>query len=66
MVDESEVAARIHRITNGSGLTRENFPEERKGNIAEGCWHEPFFSYGMEYGYLLAMFDLQKGQDSTI
>lgn len=56
---------RIRRIQNGSGLASHRFPDTMKGEIARRQWHDPMFSYGMEYGYLLAMVDLTEGADST-
>jgi hypothetical protein len=36
-----------------------------KGEIAKDLWNDVKFSYGMEYGYLLAMFDVITSQNST-
>lgn len=50
----------IRSIQNGYGLARDDFPEGMKGQIAKDLWNNSTFSYGMEYGYLLAMLDLKK------
>lgn len=55
-----EALARIKEVQNGSGLSRDEFPEGMKGCIAKEHWHDLMFSYGMEYGYLLAMLEVAK------
>lgn len=55
----------IERVQNGQ-CDRASFPEEWKAQIAKAVWDKPLFSYGMEYGYLLALADLQKALEQTI
>jgi hypothetical protein len=50
----------IKAVQNGSGLARENFPEGMKGRVARDLWNDTTFSYGMEYGYLLALVELKR------
>jgi hypothetical protein len=42
-------------IQGGHGLDRSAFPEEWKATMARKHWDDELFSYGMEYGYLLAI-----------
>jgi hypothetical protein len=56
---------RIDNIQSGAGLNRSNFPDDAIGEIAKEQWNDVKFAYGMEYGYLLAMYDLLNGLDST-
>jgi hypothetical protein len=48
----------IYDIQNGYGLDKDYFPKNMMGEIAKEKWNDPNFSYGMEYGYILAMIDL--------
>mgnify|MGYP001570451171 CR=1 FL=1 len=48
---------KIEDVQSGT-FDRSEFPEELKGEMAKTCWNNDYFSYGMEYGYLLAMVDL--------
>lgn len=64
-MDTTEAQKRIKAIQNGSGLNRDQFPEQMKGIVAKEKWYDSLFSYGMEYGYLLAMSDIVHGMDST-
>lgn len=61
---EQEAGDRARRVQNGL-LDRSHFPPEWKAEIAAHEWHNPLFSYGMEYGYLLAMADIMNKTDST-
>ncbi len=64
LIPASLLWERIKRIQNGSGLNRDNFPK-MIADIAQDKWNEPLFSYGMEYGYILALHDLIDCVDST-
>jgi hypothetical protein len=55
---KEDARTRIEEIQDGSGLARDHFPEGMKGEMAKNLWHDTTFSYGMEYGYLLAMLDV--------
>ena len=35
------------------------FPEKLKGELAKDNWHNGVFRLGMEYGYILALTDLE-------
>ena len=48
---------KIKDIRDGDGVDRKNYPETMKGSIAKRLWHGADFSYGMEYGYILALMD---------
>lgn len=48
----------IKEIQNGSGVKRDHFPDKMIAEVARDEWYTPLFSYGMEYGYLVAMVDL--------
>lgn len=39
---------------------RNRFPEKLKGKMAKKLWNDSTFSYGMEYGYILAILDHQE------
>jgi hypothetical protein len=58
-----EAIAWYHRITGGNGLDRNAALRTlQRGSIAEGLWDDPTFTYGIEYGVLIALievFDLQ-------
>lgn len=51
---------KIHDIQNGEYQGRYNFPETMRGEIAKDLWNDPKFSYGMEYGCLQAMVEIQR------
>lgn len=42
-------------ITGGSGVNRYSFPEELKGQIARDNWNDSMFTFGIEYGVLIAL-----------
>lgn len=50
-------------IQNGEGVDITDFPDRLKGSMAKQFWHDSMFSYGLEYGVLLALikiFDLSE------
>lgn len=52
-------ALEIIKIIQSGGWNR-NTPEPPKGTIAEDKWLDPDFSYGMEYGAIVALMQLFK------
>lgn len=54
-------------IQGGSGVDRSKFPNKMKGAIAKKLWDEdPIFSYGIEYGILIALREIYKITDDDI
>lgn len=52
---KEEAVKTVKRIQHGDGLDRDNFPEKMKAILAKELWGSGEFSYGMEYGYILAL-----------
>ena len=42
-------------IQHGDGVDRDSFPEDQRGSIAQWKWNDPTFTYGIEYGALIAI-----------
>ncbi len=57
MMMQNEAIEKIRAIRNGRGINRDAYPEEMRGRLASELWKSPDFSYGMEYGYILALMD---------
>ena len=53
-VEKSIFDEEVNNIKEGRGLNRDFFPDEEKGELAKRMWNEANFTYGMEYGFLLA------------
>jgi len=64
-MDANEAQRRIKLIQSSTSLNRDNLPESMRGSLAKDLWNDHTFDYGMEYGYLLAMFDIVNGTDSV-
>lgn len=47
-------------IQGGAGVDRTSFPEEMKGRIAKRVWNDSTFTYGIEYGVLIALMTIFK------
>ena len=56
MKDRGDAILYIKAIQNGS--FDRNAVEVPKGSLAKRFWDDPTFSYGMEYGAILALMDL--------
>lgn len=52
-MNKQQAIAEIKRIQ--SGKFNRNEPECPKGKIAENLWNDDKFSYGMEYGAIVAL-----------
>jgi len=48
----------IWKIQNGEGVDRTQFPESMKGEIAKKYWDDSLFTYGIEYGVILALMEV--------
>lgn len=42
-------------IQSGQGVDRSDFPDDMKGNVAKQVWDDSDFTYGIEYGVLIAL-----------
>lgn len=50
----------ISLVQNGNGPTREEIPPELRGRFAVQNWDDPMFTYGIEYGIILGMLNIQE------
>lgn len=57
MFNREQAIKKIKEIRNGSGLNREQFPDEAKGSIAKDFWNSCEFTLGAEYGYIIALME---------
>ena len=48
-------------IKSMSGFERNEFPDSEKGQIAKDLWDNEIFAFGMEYGYLLCLKNILRG-----
>lgn len=48
----------IKEIQNGEGVNMNKFPADMKGEIAKKLWSDATFSYGVEYGVMLALMEV--------
>ena len=53
-VERRKIDEMVKGIRNGEGLDKSIFPEEEKEEAAKYLWDNEIFSFGMEYGVLLA------------
>ena len=49
------------QIQGGDGVEGrcDGLPKEWMGEVAKDKWHDTLFAYGMEYGYLLALYHMR-------
>lgn len=47
-------------ITSGTGVDRFQFPDNMKGSTAKKLWNDSTFTYGIEYGVLIALHEIYK------
>jgi hypothetical protein len=47
----------ISEIHNGKGVDTTRFPEILKGSLAKEYWYNDLFSYGIEYGVMIALME---------
>jgi len=48
----------FREIQNGSGVDGSTFPDILKGSIAKDKWDDSLFTYGIEYGVLIALIEI--------
>lgn len=48
----------IKAIQSGSGVKRDNFPEDMKGSIVKDNWHDSIFTLGLEYGFIIGLMEV--------
>ncbi len=55
MKNKDQAIKWFKRIQNGSGVDTSIFPDILKGSIARDKWGDSLFTYGIEYGVLIAL-----------
>lgn len=56
MMSRADAIAWIRDITSGAGIDRTDTPVlAHRGQIAVEKWDDPLFTYGLEYGALIAL-----------
>ena len=57
-MDKKHAIKWFKEIQGGDGVVRSKFPDNLKGNLAAHLWNEITFTYGIEYGVLIALMDI--------
>ena len=57
-MNKKSAIKKIVSIQSGHGVDRKKFPESLKGEIAKRNWNEGIFTFGIEYGYILALLEV--------
>lgn len=54
-MNKEEAIKWFKEIQGGFGVDRTTFPNTMKGEVAKSLWEDSIFSYGIEYGALIAL-----------
>lgn len=45
----------LKKIQSGSGVDRTKFSNSMKGDVARSVWNDSLFTFGIEYGVMIAL-----------